>query len=714
MVPPKSERSESGGIVLLLAFFAACYSVVQVMLLTLPARSTSWREAAGAFAIGLSSALALTLAIEYALADYMGGNDPSIFMNAVRANSYGADPILEEAIKILPLALLLLFPTIRQRLNMTDMVVIAAATGAGFGLAEASLSIATGMTAGEPFGRYVDGVYQFSFAGGGTNNLGIPAPWFTLATWLPAGLFNVPAFQDPYAVNVHVAYSVFAGAGLAIIVRAPKFAWLGIALLFYSALAHAGLNANILSAELPLGLSTITDATRLYDGLFAFAAMVGVGLADRLRLKKALSAHSAVQVGGGGRLARLSIINATKLRGLRALWTFVLERRAYLNAAGVRAIGDRHGAVAHRVEALAASLRGEDRGQDAKALDTTPPSRNGARLALFGLSLLIALPALPFAALVGWEDVLDSWLYDEARPSTQTAWLALVYTRPLVLKVLLVLLAIGVVMQIGGAVMHTRRFWDRRVDQIAHARLEHGFGLLATLGGAAIGVAALYVTFETEPLALMHAHALERWLNANPLAAILLAIAAAVLTVMIPMAVATFLPRLSAIMGIIQALTGIDAATGQKLTFLERALGLLPGEKSKRQSIEDFKLAVGTKQQAHLAELSKNNVKFTPDNVISTARNANGQIIFLEKGNSQAGLIHIMDRHANDFIKVGVSPNEIPSTIIKSVLEGKIVGYQGRGIGRPIYEASINGKVQKIAVTISENGFIVGANPVGR
>jgi hypothetical protein len=31
-------------------------------------------------------------------------------------------------------------------------------------------------------------------------------------------------------------------------------------------------------------------------------------------------------------------------------------------------------------------------------------------------------------------------------------------------------------------------------------------------------------------------------------------------------------------MSVIQALTGIDAATGQKLTFLERVLGLLPGE----------------------------------------------------------------------------------------------------------------------------------------
>ena len=48
---------------------------------------------------------------------------------------------------------------------------------------------------------------------------------------------------------------------------------------------------------------------------------------------------------------------------------------------------------------------------------------------------------------------------------------------------------------------------------------------------------------------------------------------------------------------------------------------------------------------------------------------------------------------------------------MKAVTEGKIVGYQGKGVGRAIYEVTINGKQEYIAVTIGDNGFIVGANP---
>lgn len=48
-----------------------------------------------------------------------------------------------------------------------------------------------------------------------------------------------------------------------------------------------------------------------------------------------------------------------------------------------------------------------------------------------------------------------------------------------------------------------------------------------------------------------------------------------------------------------------------------------------------------------------------------------------------------------------------------AVSKGKIIGYQGKGTGRPIYEVLINGQKQRIAVTTGNNGFIVGANPAG-
>lgn len=62
---------------------------------------------------------------------------------------------------------------------------------------------------------------------------------------------------------------------------------------------------------------------------------------------------------------------------------------------------------------------------------------------------------------------------------------------------------------------------------------------------------------------------------------------------------------------------------------------------------------------------------------------------------------------------MGVSEAQIPGVLMKAVSEGRIVGYQGSGMGRPIYELTINGQRQQIAVTVSDNGFVVGANPRG-
>ena len=106
-------------------------------------------------------------------------------------------------------------------------------------------------------------------------------------------------------------------------------------------------------------------------------------------------------------------------------------------------------------------------------------------------------------------------------------------------------------------------------------------------------------------------------------------------------------------------------------------------------------------------------MKFTPENVIATTRDSSGKVIFLEAGNSKAGLQHIIEEHGTQFAQMGVSEAQIPEIVMRAVSEGKLVGYQGSGAGRPIYELSINGQTQRIAVTVGDNGFVVGANPRG-
>jgi hypothetical protein len=85
-------------------------------------------------------------------------------------------------------------------------------------------------------------------------------------------------------------------------------------------------------------------------------------------------------------------------------------------------------------------------------------------------------------------------------------------------------------------------------------------------------------------------------------------------------------------------------------------------------------------------------------------------VVFLEKGNSRAGLQHIVERHAGDFANVGVPQDKIGKLVFAAVTTGKVVGAQRT---RPIYEVFFEGKLYRLAVSVGDNGFIVGANPVG-
>jgi YD repeat-containing protein len=117
----------------------------------------------------------------------------------------------------------------------------------------------------------------------------------------------------------------------------------------------------------------------------------------------------------------------------------------------------------------------------------------------------------------------------------------------------------------------------------------------------------------------------------------------------------------------------------------------------------------------HVAEMMANGVKFTPDALLATGRSSStGQVIFLETGNARAGLQHIVDRHGSDFARIGVSETQIPEVVMRAATEGKLIGYQGADQGRGIYEILLHQQNQRVAVTVSSNGFIVGANPAGR
>ncbi|WP_247686283.1 WXG100 family type VII secretion target [Micromonospora sp. C31] len=144
---------------------------------------------------------------------------------------------------------------------------------------------------------------------------------------------------------------------------------------------------------------------------------------------------------------------------------------------------------------------------------------------------------------------------------------------------------------------------------------------------------------------------------------------------------------------------------GDLIEKLKQALGRLstgngpPGPRGGRNQRQEL-----------LAELSQQGVKHNPEEIVAIGRDPNGRIVFLETGNGRAGLTHIL-HHADDFAKAGVPEEKVPNLVFAAVTEGKVVGMQRT---RPIYEVMFEGMVHKVAVSVGNNGFIVGANPVGR
>jgi Transposase and inactivated derivatives len=57
------------------------------------------------------------------------------------------------------------------------------------------------------------------------------------------------------------------------------------------------------------------------------------------------------------------------------------------------------------------------------------------------------------------------------------------------------------------------------------------------------------------------------------------------------------------------------------------------------------------------------------------------------------------------------SQDQVPDAVFSALQQNKVVGYQGTGTGRPIYEYTFNGQTHRMAITVGDNGFIVGANP---
>lgn len=113
-----------------------------------------------------------------------------------------------------------------------------------------------------------------------------------------------------------------------------------------------------------------------------------------------------------------------------------------------------------------------------------------------------------------------------------------------------------------------------------------------------------------------------------------------------------------------------------------------------------------------IGRLAAAGVKHNADDIVRIAANAEGKVVFLEKGSLKAGLQHILTEHGDDFARAGIPRDKVADAVMQAATKGKIVGYQGKGTGRPILKYTFEGKLYRTAVTVGDNGFVVGANPV--
>lgn len=135
-------------------------------------------------------------------------------------------------------------------------------------------------------------------------------------------------------------------------------------------------------------------------------------------------------------------------------------------------------------------------------------------------------------------------------------------------------------------------------------------------------------------------------------------------------------------------------------------------KKKKKKNKKETKSHFSKEERELIDEVKARGDKISEKDVVFITKDKNGKIVLLEKGklksesSKPSGLKHIIEKHASELKKNGISINRIPELIKKAVEEAKIVGISG--VDRPVYETTFNKRIVHLAITIGDNGYIVG------
>lgn len=332
---------------LLAVIFAHVWGVLQLLVLGSFAKTTRTRTVLAAMAVGFFACAPLAVLLQVTWIRAAASLSGAYIGGVVQTASYTFDPFMEEALKVLPLLLLLRLPAMRRQCSITDCVLIAAATGSGFGLAEFLYAVGTAPSQATPIeGGWILGIGLWLPV--------VPSMWTSIHAWLPSGAGDTFLASGATSPNLHLAWAAVGGlaVGLVLRLRAPG-RWIAAVVLFlYIGLDHAAVNAEIKSVG---GVfSTVFSWLRTGLRLLPIAALAVAWMLDRRRWQRAATPYAP----------RLTLEESTQPRVLGTLraalshapWSlldvlaFVRVRRAYGMARA-------DGAAAPELAAIVTNLR---------------------------------------------------------------------------------------------------------------------------------------------------------------------------------------------------------------------------------------------------------------------------------------------------------------------------------------------------------------------
>lgn len=395
---------EREGAVVVAMVLAHGWAVLQLAVLGSLARTVRVRTVLLGIAVGLYVCAPAAVLVQLAWTRLYAAVTGTSLATVVATASYTLDPAIEEVVKVLPLVALLGLPTVRRQWSLTDWVLVGAAIGSGFGLAENLLRFSH--LAGRTIDAQGGWVIATNLATPTVPNLGS-----ALTSWLPDGVATGGLFGagPADAINVHLVWSAVAGFGVGLARSSRAGRLPGVLLVTWAAADHAALNAEVVGDPGIAGLLTWPlDVVRNGLWLLPVVALGAAWWLDRRR-----RAPIPVTLLAAERAALVTPLGAWQASVARLpwslLWTegFCRLRRAHGNAAKSGDDG--------RLGELVEELRAQIDAVEARGPDHRPrlPGGWGQLSAVLRRPeviawLLLLLPPLVFFVLGGWRRT--TWL----------------------------------------------------------------------------------------------------------------------------------------------------------------------------------------------------------------------------------------------------------------------------------------------------------------